>query len=164
MSKIYLDEMINLIEQYPDHLEKIRDNYLVLLSELTSTSYLEVESFVNNIERISSMGAVFIAYLGKPDQDDFDIVASGTIIIEPKIIHEGKNVGHIEDIVVSYFMRGQGISQIILNRLKQFALDNDCYKVILDCSEDVKPVYMKNGFQVKGCQMAQYFIFKKSFV
>jgi glucosamine-phosphate N-acetyltransferase len=164
MSKIYLDELMNLIDQFPGHIEKIRDAYLALLSELTITSYLDIDVFVNNIKRISSMGTVFIAYLGKPDQEDFDIVASGTIIIEPKIIHEGKSVGHIEDIVVSYFMRGQGLSQIILNKLKQFALDNDCYKVILDCADDVKPVYIKNGFQVKGNQMAQYFIVKKSFL
>ena len=85
-------------------------------------------------------------------------MSSGNIIVEPKIIRGGKKVGHIEDIVVAEHMRGKGISQKILEMLKTIARDNNCYKVILDCDNDVKNVYIKNGFEVKGLQMAQYFV------
>ena len=74
------------------------------------------------------------------------------------IIREGKNVGHIEDIVVAKHMRGKRISHEILNILKSFAKSNNCYKVILDCDNDVKDVYIKNGLNVNGLQMAEYFI------
>ena len=53
--------------------------------------------------------------------NNIEIIASGTIIIEPKIIREGKNVGHIEDIVVAKHMRGKDISSKIINILKLFA-------------------------------------------
>ena len=46
--------------------------------------------------------------------EEFIIIASGTIIIEPKIIRGGQNVGHIEDIVVKNNFRGKGISKAIL--------------------------------------------------
>jgi glucosamine-phosphate N-acetyltransferase len=87
----------------------------------------------------------------------FEIIASGTIIIEPKIIRCGRNVGHIEDIVVAKHMRGKGISSEILNILKEIAKENNCYKVILDCNDDVKNIYIKNGFEIRGIQMAKYF-------
>ncbi len=88
---------------------------------------------------------------------DIEIIASGSIIIEPKIIRGGKNVGHIEDIIVNKHFRGKGVSQKILDSLKLIAREKNCYKVIVDCCETVKKVYIKNGFSVKGIQMAEYF-------
>ena len=32
-----------------------------------------------------------------------------------------------------------------------------CYKVILDCNEEVKNVYNSSGFEEKGMQMGIYF-------
>ena len=99
------------------------------------------------------MGNIFILYLSTPDSEDFDILASGTILIEPKIIRGGKSVGHIEDVVVAEHVRNNGLSQVILNSLKQYAKQNDCYKITLDCTDEVKQVYVKNGFEQTGVQM-----------
>jgi glucosamine-phosphate N-acetyltransferase len=88
--------------------------------------------------------------------DDFDIIASGTIIIEPKIIRGGKSVGHIEDIVVKKEYRGNKIAQDIIEQLNGLARENNCYKIILDCAENVKKVYENYGFEEKGYQMAVY--------
>jgi glucosamine-phosphate N-acetyltransferase len=46
----------------------------------------------------------------------------------------------------------------VLNLLKLFARENNCYKVILDCDENIKKVYSKNGFIIKGVQMAEYLV------
>jgi glucosamine-phosphate N-acetyltransferase len=83
-------------------------------------------------------------------------VGSGTIIIEPKIIHGGKNVGHIEDVIVKNSYRGFNVSQDILDLLKIEAGEKNCYKVILDCAEEIQRVYIKSGFEQKGVQMALY--------
>jgi len=146
-----------LLNENTAYLEKIKDCYLLLLSELSVTTYIDSYLFINNLERISEIGTIIIGYIGELESDNFEIIGSGTIIIEPKIIRGGKNVGHIEDIVVTKEMRGQGVSQQILNILKHIARENNCYKVILDCSEEVKNVYTKNGLEVKGVQMAEYF-------
>lgn len=157
MSEINYIQLIDLLNLKPHKLEIIKNQYLLLLSKLTATNLLENDIFRTNIERIHNMGSIIVGIV-HDSSNNFEIIASGTIIIEPKIIRGGKNVGHIEDIVVADHMRGQGIAQKILEMLKKIAKDNNCYKVILDCDNDVKHVYMKNGFEVKGLQMAQYFV------
>ena len=52
--------------------------------------------------------------------------------------------------------RNIGISTNILDYLKKYGFTNNCYKVILDCDENIKKVYSKNGFIIKGVQMAEY--------
>ena len=155
MSKVQYTQLIDLLNANPNNIETIKEQYLLLLSELTSTSYLETDLFLENVERISKMGAIIVGVI--TDASNIEIVASGTIIAEPKIIRGGKSVGHIEDIVVAKHMRGKGISQKILDILKLMARENNCYKIILDCDERVKNVYIKNGLNIKGIQMAEYF-------
>lgn len=156
MSEIKFTPLIDLIYTYPDNVEAIKNQYLLLLSELTLTSYIETSLFLENIEKIHQMGKIIVGTINHRSSN-IEIVASGTLIIEPKIIRAGKNVGHIEDIVVAKHMRGKGVSQQILNILKTIARENNCYKVILDCDNAVKNVYIKNGLDIKGIQMAEYF-------
>lgn len=84
------------------------------------------------------------------------IVGSGTIIIERKIIHNFKNVGHIEDIVVDNNYRGAGLGKMIINYLLDFAEKNNCYKTILTCSNENVGFYEKLGFIKKDNFMARY--------
>jgi len=146
----YFNNNLNLSKKY------IKSQYLSLLSELTNVTEISDELFENNIIKINSIGKIFIGYV-YVDKDIFEIVGSGTIILEPKIIRAGMSVGHIEDIVVKSTWRGKKISQSILNKLTQFASESNCYKVILDCVESVSPVYKSNGFEIKGIQMGKYF-------
>lgn len=155
MQEIQYTKLIDLLNTNPNNIERIKEQYLLLLSELSSTSYIETSLFLKNIERISKMGAIIVGVIH--DSSNFEIIASGTIIIEPKIIREGQNVGHIEDIVVTKHMRSRGISSKILDILKLIARENNCYKVILDCNDEVKNVYIKNGFNVNSIQMVEYF-------
>jgi glucosamine-phosphate N-acetyltransferase len=87
------------------------------------------------------------------------IVASATIFVEQKLIHNMGKVGHIEDVVVSSGLRGNGLGKLIVNRCIDYANDQGCYKCILDCSEKNVAFYKKcnEGFQVKGVEMALYY-------
>jgi glucosamine-phosphate N-acetyltransferase len=157
MSEIKYTPLIDLINNYPNNVEIIKNQYLLLLSELTLTTYIETSLFLENIEKIHEMGKIIVGVINHKSSNNIEIVASGTIIIEPKIIRAGKNVGHIEDIVVTKHMRGKGVCQQILHILKTIARENNCYKVILDCDNAVKNVYIKNGLDIKGIEMAEYF-------
>lgn len=157
MSEIHFINLINFLNENVKYTEKIKDSYLLLLSELSLTNYLETDLFISNLQKINECGNIIIGYVGSFKDENFEIIGTGTIIIEPKIIREGKSVGHIEDIVVAKHFRSIGLSQLILNKLKEIAREKNCYKVILDCSEEVKKVYFKNGFKIKGIQMAEYF-------
>ena len=78
---------------------------------------------------------------------DSKIIGSATIFIEPKFIHKGGKVGHIEDVVVSKEHQGEGIGLQLINALIQYAEKKGCYKTVLDCTDEVMPFYKKLGFK-----------------
>ena len=78
---------------------------------------------------------------------DGKIVGTTTLLIEPKFIHGGGLVGHIEDVVIDKNFQGQKIGEKIMKFLLEFAKNRGCYKTILDCTDDVKPFYEKLGFK-----------------
>jgi glucosamine-phosphate N-acetyltransferase len=79
---------------------------------------------------------------------DGKVMGSTTLFIEPKFIHQGGRVGHIEDVVVAKEYQSKGIGEQLINHVLDYAKKNDCYKTILDCSDDVKPFYEKIGFKI----------------
>jgi len=157
MSVIKFIDLNDLINKYSDNIDIIKDKHLSLLSELSVVSYLDTHVYLDYVKKITHIGTIIICYIDNPFSENFDIIASGTIIIEPKLIRGGKNVGHIEDIVVKSSHRGKQISKDILDMLKTIAREKDCYKVILDCNEEVKKVYNRSGFEENGIQMGIYF-------
>ena len=78
---------------------------------------------------------------------DKKIVGATTLLIEPKFIHQGGFVGHIEDVVVNKEFQGQKIGEKIIKYVLKLAENHSCYKTILDCSDDVKQFYEKIGFK-----------------
>jgi glucosamine-phosphate N-acetyltransferase len=131
-------------------LNEIKDDYIELLTYLTDTPNISLQKFTENIHDISTIGKIIVCC------DDKKLIGTGTIIYEPKIIHGGQNVGHIEDVVVNREYRGIGIASEITQRLIADSKENNCYKVILDCHYSNIPFYEKNGFTHKGAQMAIY--------
>ena len=139
-------------------LQKIKTNYFVLLSNLTQAEPISLEHFLQQVNQIQAIGTIQIAYVEYTEYPQYlYIIGSGTLIVEPKLIHGGKPVGHIEDIVVHPQHRGKGIATQILKQLVQYAETKECYKVILDCKEEVAKVYEKAGFEKHGLQMSKYF-------
>ena len=85
------------------------------------------------------------------------VIASGSMVIEQKFIHNLSKVAHIEDIVVDREYSGRGLGRKLVQYLINEARDAGCYKVILDCDESVVGFYERCGLHRKGVQMAQYF-------
>ena len=87
------------------------------------------------------------------------IVASATVFVEQKLIHNMGKVGHIEDVVVSSDYRGHGLGKLIVNKCLDYSKSQGCYKCILDCAEENIEFYKKcnSGFQIKGVEMALYY-------
>jgi len=89
--------------------------------------------------------------------EENNIIAAITIIIEQKIIHNGKCACHIEDFVVTEKEQHKGIGALLLQHVFQIAKQQNCYKVILDCHPLLENYYIKKGFSRKGNNMGLYF-------
>lgn len=120
------------------------NGFLNSLDSLTRTSNI-AESKANEIfQEINSNENHIIAVA----EIDGTVVGSATLLIEPKFIHNGGFVGHIEDVVVDKKFQGQKIGEQIMLFLLDISKNRGCYKTILDCTDDVKPFYEKIGFKV----------------
>ena len=127
--------------------------YLDLLSQLTEVNKnnISFEKFSNFIDKLSENHKIIIII------NNNKIIATGTLLIENKIIHSISKVGHIEDIVVDSNSKGLGIGKQIVNYLTNLAKENNCYKVILNCNDHNIGFYQKCGYQKKETQMVKYF-------
>lgn len=127
--------------------------YLELLETLTivEPELITLEIFNNFIKGLHKNHIIYVI------EHMNQIIASGTLLIENKIIHGCSKVGHIEDIVVSPLYKGKQLGTLIINSLVEYAKDQNCYKVILDCEDNLIPFYDRCGFERKGSQMSLYF-------
>ncbi len=123
--------------------EDIWNGFLTTLDSLRKASDIDRNKADEIFEKINSNPdhIVVVAEL------DGKIVGSTTLLIEPKFIHKGGVVGHIEDVVIDKKFQGQKIGEKIMKYLLEFAKNRGCYKTILDCTDDVKPFYEKLGFK-----------------
>lgn len=85
-------------------------------------------------------------------EDDGKIVGTVSIFYEVKV-NRGTTekrrlyqVAHIEEMVVDLEYRDKGIDKQLMDEAVKLAKTFDCYKIILDCSEDNVPFYEKCGF------------------
>tara|TARA_Y100000589_G_scaffold274562_1_gene268361 strand:+ start:734 stop:1168 length:435 start_codon:yes stop_codon:yes gene_type:complete len=127
-------------------------NYINLLIQLTNVGNIQYSQFEKQLNIINSNPYHYIYVIEKNNK----IICSGTLLIEPKFIHETSYVGHIEDIVVDNKYSGQGYGKIIVNYLIDLAKNNKCYKVILNCSPELKDFYSKFNMFNKNIEMSLY--------
>ena len=76
------------------------------------------------------------------------VVGTATLIIEQKYIHGGGLVAHIEDVAVDPYFQGQGVGAALVGWCMEEARTAGCYKVILDCADEVRGFYERLGFHL----------------
>lgn len=132
--------------------EHYNSNYFHLLKQLTAIDPEKITktAFDEFINHLSNNHIVKII----KDEESKKIVGTITILIENKVIHNFGKVGHIEDVVVDESMRGFGLGKKLIEIAKEEC--SECYKIILDCSDENVKFYEKCGFELKGNEMALY--------
>lgn len=128
-------------------------NFLQLLEELTivEADKITYEEFCKRFDEINSF--IFVIKHISTGQ----IIGTGSIYIEKKFTHKLGSVGHIEDVVIHKLYRNMGLGKTLINHLITFAKQNNCYKVILNCSEINKAFYEKCNFKQRDISMSLYF-------
>lgn len=134
------------------HFRKLTHNdyisYLNLIQQFRPTSYSK-EQFKTYISSLHQINIIVMIYNNQ-------IIASGTILYETKLIHNISLYAHIEDIIVDNQFRKQGIGKLLIEYLIQCCKNKNCYKILLDCQKELIPFYEKNKFQENGVQMTIY--------
>lgn len=72
------------------------------------------------------------------------VVGTGSLLIERKLT--GMIAGRIEDVVILREYRKLGIGAAIITSLIDTAIQEECYKITLSCSDKNVPFYGKIGF------------------
>lgn len=134
-------------------IDDFNKGYLQLLEQLTIVGNLSKDEFSNIFNNINNNTYIYVY----EDLEAQKIIASATLIIEQKFIHNGGKVGHLEDVVVDSNYRGFRIGQKLIQKIINLAKNKNCYKLIADCKTNLIPFYQKNGFQKKDEQISIYF-------
>ncbi|ODA36536.1 GNAT family N-acetyltransferase [Planctopirus hydrillae] len=118
----------------------LQRGFLETLSVLKPTE-LSHEAAVSVFQRrLRSKVHTYVALL------DNQVIGTASLMIEPKFLHGGSAVGHIEDVAVRQSEQHHGIGLALMKHLFEVCQQAGCYKVILDCAPDVAPFYEKLGF------------------
>ena len=138
------------------NLRKLQLSDFILYNEINEefnkkneiVSELQFFHYINNM---SNNQTTYVLY------DDEDVIGCGTIIISSKMIHNYSKIGHIEDVFIRNNYQSQGNGKILIEALIKICNNEGCYKVILDCKEELKSFYERCGLENKNIQMSKYF-------
>ncbi|MGZ5489730.1 MAG: GNAT family N-acetyltransferase [Nitrososphaeraceae archaeon] len=134
-SKIQVKELEDdhLINSFFDTLSNLTEIGIDVYNKEFSRKIFEKIKKADNIK-------IFVAI------KDSEIVGSITAIIEQKFVHNGGKICHIEDVVTRKGFEKLGIGSVLVEKVLELAIQEKCYKVILNCSEYNSKFYEKLGF------------------
>jgi glucosamine-phosphate N-acetyltransferase len=127
--------------------EDIDKGFLDVLENLVPPDISNNEYAKNILQKIkmNSLHKIFIA----EDDSNGKVVGTTTLLIEPKFINKGMQVGYIEDVSIRKEYEGLGIGSKLVTYATNYAISREgCRKVLLYCSEKTKPFYEKLGYQL----------------
>eukprot|EP01083_Nonionella_stella_P049084 130927_1 len=129
--------------------------HVELLGQLTETGRINRITYYAAFDTMKEnpLQKIFVI----EDKSKHLIIGTITLLIEQKFLHACSRVGHIEDVVTDVNYRGKGLGKLICNYAVNYAKQNGCYKVILDCNDKNVGFYKRCGFIKKENQMACYF-------
>lgn len=136
---------VEINDYHKGHLELYKNLSIIEPEKISFYQYVKFIANLNNNH--------YIFVIEKNNK----IIASITLLIECKLIHNFGKVCHIEDVVVLSTYQKQGLGKKLIEYAIDFAKKNDCYKIILNCSDENILFYNKCGFNNNGNQLFIYF-------
>ena len=131
------------------NINNIPDDYLSLINEFRPVDITLSQKLFSFIETLPNNHYIYVIY----DNDTNETIGSITLIIEQKIIHDFGYVCHIEDVIVRKKYYNKGFGAKLLNIAKDVAQQHNCYKIILNCANNLKKFYIKNNFFESSYEM-----------
>ncbi len=126
------------------------------LSDLSGESFFETLSSLKPVKNLSKSLAkkIFLDCQKRGTKTfvaEVDGLIAGTVrvLYESKFYHQGKLAAHIEDVATHKNYMGKGVAGFLIKNIIEDCKKNNCYKIILDCSDDLLNFYAKFGFEKK---------------
>ena len=115
----------------------------------------DFEKWMSHLRNNTGFDVYVMIYTSMTSYIKYEHIPVGiiTTMIEPKIIHGLCYVLHVEDLVVDKKHRNKGIAKSLLAHCIQKGKEYECYKVILNCSDEYLDFYDKMGFFKDNNQM-----------
>lgn len=125
--------------------------YLNLLSQLTVVGDVSKEKFE---KRFDCMKSCFNTYyiLVVEDLEKRVVCATITHVYEQKFLRHASSRGRIEDVVVDEKYRGRNLSKLLLDVAVQLSKLLGCYKLSLECKDNLLKLYRQFGFDLEEHQ------------
>ncbi|XP_043792545.1 probable glucosamine 6-phosphate N-acetyltransferase [Apis laboriosa] len=120
-------------------------DFLQLLTQLTEVGNISREQFLNRFHMMKDTGSYYTIVI--EDVTIGKIVASATLVIEQKFIHNCALRGRLEDVVVNNKYRGKHLGKLVVKIILQLSNYLQCYKLSLDCKDHLIPFYESLGFK-----------------
>ena len=127
--------------------EDLDKGFLEVLENLVSSDIDNNKNAKDILKKIKSnpLHKIFVAQ----HNTDNKILGTTTLLIEPKFINKGMQVGYIEDVSVKKGYEGLGIGFKLVNYATNYAISKEgCKKILLYCSEKNRPFYEKLGYKL----------------
>lgn len=139
----------------PLRLADYENGYLDLLSQLTSVGEIKPTEYSNRFKQMKQINELEVHYVIVVIEDSTTkrIVGASTLFLEFKFIHQCAIRGRLEDVAVLDSYRGKQIGELVVRLIVELAREAfKCYKLTLDCKDELIKFYSKNNF-VRGANM-----------
>ncbi|KAL8601550.1 hypothetical protein ACOMHN_003816 [Nucella lapillus] len=114
--------------------------YMQLLQQLTKVGDVTVEQFTERFNQMKGCPDTYYIVVIE-DTSVGQIIGSASLIKEQKFIHSASARARVEDVVVSDVYRGKQLGKILLDVLLQLSKELECYKLSLECKDQMVKFY-----------------------
>jgi len=120
--------------------------YLSLLGQLTSVGDVTKEQFVDRFNKMKACDDTY--YVTVIENTELgQVIGAATLVKEQKFIHKATARARVEDVVVSDAYRGKQLGKVLLDVLCALAGILECYKLSLECKDDMVKFYNMFGLE-----------------
>ncbi|GJM98428.1 hypothetical protein PR202_ga15442 [Eleusine coracana subsp. coracana] len=121
----------------PLELADLSRGFCELLAQLSPSPPLTEDAFRARFGELAALGADNLVLVAE-DASTGHLAGTGSVLVERKFIRRCGLVGHVEDVVVDGAARGRGLGERLVRRLVEHARERGCYKVILNCTPELR--------------------------
>lgn len=122
------------------------NGFLDTLSNLTEVSPLNPEERLAIFEKVKQEGSTIFVAISEENSSQGQVIGTVKLMLDQKFFRGGAVAAHLEDFVVRKGFEGHGIARTMWLTFLEKCREIGCYKIILDCANDLVPFYKKLGF------------------